>query len=196
MKLYGLSGRKRSGKDTVASILADADPENVYLLGFADDLKAQCSMIFGIPLPHFYDDNKKDAKTEKYPDRSPRDLAKWLGAVMRQFSDSFWLDRVSDKIAKIRERNENAIVVITDVRYLNEAIWVNKMDGELVYINAEERLGPNQDTDASETSFAGIIQHYKDNDWKYNTVHNNKTLDYLRVHTLWTLKYFGRHCAQ
>ena len=57
--IIGISGRARSGKDTVANIMITKF--NFKKLSFADPLKEFCSQAFNIPLNYFHDDDKKDS---------------------------------------------------------------------------------------------------------------------------------------
>ena len=58
IKLVGLVGVKRSGKDTIAKMLGS----QINRIGLADYLKDACSAVFKIPRRHFDEDDKKEAK--------------------------------------------------------------------------------------------------------------------------------------
>lgn len=60
--IIGVSGRARSGKDTIAKIMIDKF--GFKKASFADPLKEFCSNAFEIPINYFYDDNLKDSPFE------------------------------------------------------------------------------------------------------------------------------------
>lgn len=57
--IIGVSGRARSGKDTIAKIMIDKF--GFKKISFADSLKEIASDAFEIPLNYFHDDDKKDS---------------------------------------------------------------------------------------------------------------------------------------
>lgn len=63
MRLIGLIGKSKSGKDTVGQMLVEANPKGVSL-AFADKLKEVCMDLFGLTHDDVYTDAGKDKKTD------------------------------------------------------------------------------------------------------------------------------------
>ena len=61
MRIIGLVGAYKSGKDTVGQYIVDNYNGTRY--AFADKLKKVCSDVFGIPLENFNDPALKDTFT-------------------------------------------------------------------------------------------------------------------------------------
>lgn len=60
--IIGISGRARSGKDSIANIMIKKF--NFKRISFADSLKEISAEAFNIPLSHFHDNDKKDVAFE------------------------------------------------------------------------------------------------------------------------------------
>ena len=91
----GLTGKARSGKDTVA--------DHLVLWGFS-------RVAFGDSLKHYL--------SEIFPDlisgNKPRALLQRFGQSMREFDEDVWIKHALNKV------DESSNVVITDVRQPNE----------------------------------------------------------------------------
>lgn len=165
--LIGLSGRKRSGKDSFAAHLV---AEHGYTrLAFADALRDAALALdpfvsFGVESNGY----EYGYNGEWYPSHEPYatrlseyvstggwDEAKELpevrrtlqrfGVGIREVMPDFWLRVVADRSTQIP-----GPVVVTDVRFPNEAEWVEAAGGDLVRI---ERPGiDTSDTHESETA--------------------------------------------
>ncbi|MFF3312474.1 hypothetical protein [Streptomyces sp. NPDC002952] len=157
----GIIGRARVGKDTAGKWLVD---ERGYRrVGFADALKeaalkvdpivhatAERSSAYGyggevVPVwdaeTHYLSDIVRRMGWEAAKDEFPevRRILQELGASIRALDPEFWL-RIA--LAKTQEANEAGVpVVITDVRYPNEAESLRRAGFHLLHI---ERPGVPQ----------------------------------------------------
>ena len=124
MKNIALTGKARSGKDTVASVLVE---EYGYRrIAFVDALKEMALEIDPIILTdaHFEwrlsevvsDDGWEDAK-DSYPD--VRRFLQQLGSSVRKRDPWFWVRIAEQQIMEAEAAGQP--VVITDARYINEA---------------------------------------------------------------------------
>jgi len=127
-KVIGISGKARSGKDTIANYLRFSYGYEKY--SFADPLKRACAEMFGIPLEDFYDDDKKDVVNEFWG-FSPRRMAQLLGTEggRNLFRQDIWIKR-----AEVFLNSTDKNIVIPDVRFENEAEFVRNY-GILIHIN-------------------------------------------------------------
>lgn len=143
-RLIGLAGVAGSGKDTVASFIkAHASLANfdvpVQTYAFADPLKKGCSEMFGIPLDHFYDRERKE-KEHDFWDYSPRWMLQHVGTnlIRRGIDEDFWIKRADWEWNDYQERK--CIFVVTDIRFENEAEWVRNRGGEVWHITRPELI--------------------------------------------------------
>jgi len=190
MKLIGLSGQARSGKDTVGANLIKQ--YNYHRYAFADPLKKAGSEMFGIPLDDFYADDKKEVDNEFWG-ISPRRIAQLLGTEggRELFRQDIWVKRAEyefvqhkavvadiqlDSFGKIAGE---AGMVITDVRFPNEAAWIREMGGTVIDIvrpGADGNVGV--EAHASEAGYPDELKDY--------VIQNDGTLAdlYLKVNTI------------
>ncbi len=127
MKLIGLIGRARSGKDTVAGYLAR---RHMFAhIAFADPMKQMLETAFG--------DLFRDGDREKPIDwlgKSPRQLMQTLGTEWgrNQVHPELWVLLTEQKVKHFVELDMS--LVISDVRFHNEADMILNHGGELWHI--------------------------------------------------------------
>jgi len=168
MKLIGLSGAARSGKDTVGDYIVSEFDFKRY--AFADPLKRAASEMFGIPFEDFCNDDTKEVVNEFWG-FSPRQMAQLLGTEggRELFRQDIWVKRAELELSL---NQLHAGMVITDVRFPNEAQWIQDMGGTVIHI---ERPGADGIVgEASHASEAGFSDELKN-----HLVLNNGTLEEL-----------------
>ena len=150
--IIGLVGRAGAGKDTVASILAES--QGHIRIAFADALRQEIAHSFKIDMrvmddryekerisPYIRiarcDDQKFIERMQElghdiYKFRSPREILRWWGTEYRRqiCAESYWLDRMEDTIDSLM-RTGTRKIVITDVRFINEAELVKAHYGQI-----------------------------------------------------------------
>lgn len=130
MTVIGVSGKKRSGKDTFFQMLEKHSSVPVYRLAFADTLKNEIYERILKPdgLERSMLDN--DATKEQF-----RTLLQWWGTEYRRrlFRDDYWLAKLSEQLEQYKD--QNAIVVITDVRFPNEFTFIKSIGGLMVRVS-------------------------------------------------------------
>jgi hypothetical protein len=164
--IIGLSGYARSGKDTVGKRLVDNHEFlNYAFANFIKDLLFYMNPIIDDKEFRLFDVVKaygwEVAKT-KFPE--VRRLLQVLGVGARNtFRDTFWIDELVRTIPS--DRN----IVITDVRFKNEADRIKELGGQIWRI---ERSGVSAVNDH-------ISEHDLDN-WEFDAyIHNNSSLEDL-----------------
>ncbi len=137
--ILGVTGKKRSGKDTFASRLVTE--HGFTRLAFADALKqtmidldpiVECGNGYGafesVRLSDILGPNLDWEVAKEVPE--VRRLLQAHGVAIRDHVDpNVWVNAVALKAAQI-----DGPVVVTDVRFPNEADWINEVGGALIRV--------------------------------------------------------------
>jgi hypothetical protein len=161
------TGKAGSGKDTAANFLKQH--YNFKSVAFADPIRAGMRAICGLEDKHFQHPEKEVVLPEF--GKSPRQMMQTLGTEWGRVSvnQDLWLILAGKKVAEYKEAGYN--VVITDVRFENEAEWLRSQGGVLVHV-----IRPNAGTTPhGHASEAGVKQEAKD-----FLIYNTGTLEDLR----------------
>lgn len=136
MKLVGIHGRARSGKDTLADFLVRH--HNWKRIGLADPLRLFVSQITGIPVEDLMDGDVKEAPLPWLGGKSPRQLMQTLGTEWgREYVCSdVWLC-VAERLIGEAAKQGYAGVVVPDIRFDNEAEWIKELGGTLVHLHRD-----------------------------------------------------------
>jgi len=141
MNLIGIVGKKRSGKDTFASVLIKSGWRRA---AFADALKEEVADWLGVPVEDL--ELRKEAFRETLQER---------GSKMRREYPDYWIKKLVAVVADDFRRGNR--IVVTDVRYKNEAAWICANGGTVVRMI---RAGSTDDDNhASEREQDGIEVH-------------------------------------
>lgn len=167
--LIGLHGLARSGKDTTAAYIAAHYAFLTYAL--ASPLKAALAEMFNLTQAQIEGDQKEVLLPSI--GKSPRQLMQLLGTEFGRHlvHDDLWLILAQQNIANLLDLSSAWAggVVISDVRFENEAAWVRAQGGVVVHIYRPEVCGVNP-----HSSEAGIAVH--DNDFN---IRNDADLQHL-----------------
>jgi hypothetical protein len=117
MKIIGITGKMYAGKTTISEYVMSHN-NNVYKLSFASLLKY---MILKSGLC-----TKEELWGEK-TDFSRLMLQKIGTDIIRnQIDQNFWVNKMKEAIDGLSEINQNAKIIIDDVRFKNEANLIKK----------------------------------------------------------------------
>lgn len=151
MRIIGLSGRKRSGKDTVGQYLAEH--HGFTLDSFARPLKDSIQLIYGWDARHT-DGDLKEVECP-YWRVTPRTVMQQMGTEMgRQLDVNIWRKSLERRLMRRMENSKELFLAITDVRFENEADALRALGGEIWRV-VRPSLGPQTDFHASETGLDG-----------------------------------------
>jgi hypothetical protein len=149
--VIGICGRARTGKDTVTDFLIAQ--YGGYRYSFAQPLKAMLKAGFGMDLESTYWQERKE---EVIPalGRSPRELMQTLGTEWgrRLVHPELWLILGTGVL-----NSRGAGMIVSDVRFENEAAWVRKMGGKVIHL--ERANAPQVKEHVSE---AGVVRQPED----------------------------------
>ncbi len=163
MRLIGINGFKTSGKDTTYAIIRRIEPD-ARRVAFADKLKLLAALSLGLEFSDSILIDLMNACKESWtlhlasndvPDDlfhsiTGREFLQHLGNHARRvFGDTFWIDQVlpPDHDALMAMYPYENLLVVTDVRYANEAERVKAIGGSMWEI---VRPGIDSDGHASE----------------------------------------------
>lgn len=121
--IIGITGKKKSGKDTLFSMFAGVSAD-FNRFAFGDDLKAEVAYACGVTVK-FINDNKDVF----------RPVLQWWGTDFRRncCGKDYWVAKMRDQLS-FPSINASRIPVITDVRFINEAAFVKSMGGVMVRV--------------------------------------------------------------
>lgn len=149
MRLIGICGKKRHGKDTVAQILKKNYGYGIH--HFADPLKEACSLIFG-----FTDEQLNGADKEAidgFWKTTPRNIMQVVGTELFRDELPKYVDGIGNDIwlkSFIKRYDDTKRVVIADVRFENEYNWIKSAGGIVIKV---QRVSLNdKDMHASENT--------------------------------------------
>ena len=163
--IIGIGYRAHSGKDTVGQMLVQG--YGFHRVGFADALKDVCSVIcFGAVFPHV---RHGDFKHDFTPlGLTGGQLLQKVGVALREAVPNIWIDSAHLLPKLVTYAN----VVVTDVRFLDEAQAIKDLGGILIEI----RRNVAQDDHISETEGAKIKwDHVIENDGSLVYLHRKVT---------------------
>lgn len=189
-QLIALNGFKRSGKNTVANLIAELVPGKTVQVGFADKVKHLSALALGYEgtdeeLVLFMDhlkengwvssrlDDEFEGTQKVIPGRS---YLQNVGSEARAvLGDTIWIDQVLPRV-QWSSYNPGAtfypntdVVVITDLRFPNEAERVLGLGGVVWRIN---RPGIDSDGHASEQRLEGNL--VSEEIYNYSTIEDLK----------------------
>jgi hypothetical protein len=122
--LIGVCGAAGSGKDTVADILG------FERVAFADPLYEMVSIVTGLTPDEMRDRETKEA-TIDWLGHSPRQLLQTLGTEWGRdtISQTIWVDAAMRRVRRLLDEGRD--VVVTDVRFDNEAAAIKAAGGQV-----------------------------------------------------------------
>ena len=185
--IVGLSGQKRSGKDTIAAYLVKE--HNFERKAFADPLKRSVAALFDIPYSEV-DKLKLDddllvgigsngkpeydqwIQYEGFRALSFREFLQRYGTESHRdvFGQDFWLDHT----LPVQGFYPGRAIVVTDVRFTNEAARIRELGGIVVRVSRNNSSAAPSDQDQHRSE---VI----DFDWDY-LIENDGSFGDLYAH--------------
>ena len=134
-KLIGIAGRKGSGKDTVARLIQKQHPEMITR-SYAAPMKEACNIIFGWSPMNMENLQFKETVDPEFG-VNPRRALQTLGTEWGR--DLIHPDLWVLSMRKFILASEKPVIV-TDVRFENEAQLIRALGGKLIHIETDINL--------------------------------------------------------
>ena len=158
MKLIGLSGKLGSGKNYIAEkIIAPyfQDKYNILIIGFGDQVKNELyARDETLTYDLLYDQKSYDSrkKLQEYATEYGRD----------KYNQDMWIRGLDMQIETFVKRSpKDVMIIICDVRFVNEADYIKKKNGYLFKINSLNRTNLRywKEADNDEIKYNNICNH-------------------------------------
>jgi len=155
-KIIGIAGFKGSGKTTVADYLCEN--EGAISMPLAQPIKEILCTLY----PQFSgeDLDSQDVKaTNLYgSDVTIRDLLRGIGMGMRkELSSNIWTEVCLSRIHKLPTMCER--VVVPDIRMPEEADWLAKLGGTLIWVDRDGYTSDGDITEQNLSFMADVVLH-------------------------------------
>lgn len=144
VKLIGISGRKRCGKDTIADILssileARESAPDVIRVAFADAPKKAVASMLGYQSAAKMEASFPLGKEHPLPllgNVTLRKMYQTLGTGWgrKMIGTDIWVKVLHNQIKDHLRPGSNTVVIVTDVRYDNEAEYIRNHGGLLIHV--------------------------------------------------------------
>ena len=189
-RLIGLAGRAGTGKSTIARLLCE---QHAFVeITLAEPIKRALAAMLDLPSAYFHDPSTKDLPITWLRNTTAQRLMQTLrnGWGQQMIADDLWLILAARRIARINAQASQmhiSGIVISDLRYADEAAFVRAQGGTVWHI---VRPAPPVEAHSSE---AGITAQPGDRtcDNTGDLDRLETTLDHL-LHTPFT-HHGGRH---
>ena len=171
----GITGKLHSGKDTIADMLINNNPNRYYKYSFAKPMKTIAHDIFSFTEKQLYDPIEKE-KTDLFWDITPRKFLQLLGTDMFRniFRDDVWIKLTEKQLLNNPEKR----CILADVRFNNEAEFVNQQQGILVNVVRDF-------DDVPKESRVHVSENGVDNKYVNVTIKNNGSLEELAISSVY-----------
>jgi len=162
MPIIGLHGRAGAGKDTAAASL-----KGYYQLAFAKPLKDSAKLLYDLTDEQLHG-HLKEVIDNRWG-KSPRQILQELGDHCRRDNPRFFVIHLRSRIENAQKQGIKNIVV-TDVRYDNEARLIEELHGKVIEIKRNKTTTRLLAHSSEQRISDRFIKH---------TVENNGTIEQL-----------------
>lgn len=166
MYLLGIMGIQGSGKDTLCKEMQHlCAPHKVVRLAFADALKEEVARACGVTVD-FINEHKTNFRLI---------MQGWGTEFRRQmFGEEYWIKQWMVRANSISMSKNTYLMIVTDVRFFNEAKLIKDLGGRLIRIYRNSANAEH--THQSETEMQNIQPDF--------TINNHGNIEELQNNTI------------
>jgi len=181
--IIGIAGDIGSGKDTLAVFMQEYAKQNnipCHIRGMAHSLRSEVVDFLMKALPQDHPGREsREACFELLINRDTKEqfrgLMRWWGTEYRRmlFQDDYWIEQHRGWVKWVEhcEKTDKVIILVPDVRYLNEAEYITTSGGIVMEVFRPELMA-----DKSHSSDTGLV------DYKFHgTLLNDQGIEELRL---------------
>lgn len=183
MSIIGLTGNKKTGKNTVSNFLVES--HGYIKIAFADFIKNALKELFDWDDESFNQKNKELVDT--YWNVSPKKMCQEIGTEFLRiqckdlisldfnlpngtpYQGTFHIKRVNKEIIKLLNINPNINIIFSDIQFQDELDYIKKLGGKIIRLNRNSTKKNEFNNHISEKN----IQDLKNIDYDLN---NNETI--------------------
>lgn len=177
--ILGISGRARVGKDLFAGMLAEElyslSGRRFTLMAYAHGLKLRVQEDFDLSYEQLWGDEKETYDKRYVKTRTPeetywtaREILQSYGEFFRSVDELFWVKH----LFRVMEEKEYKDVIVTDVRYPNEAAPIVERGGLIIRVTRPDKPNIHGSNHISETAMDNYKAHLE--------INNENTVEKLR----------------
>ena len=144
MDILGVTGKQRSGKDTVAAMLAEKqrrEGKAVKIVGFADPLKME--VMEALQKDALGAEVIQEADRMKEEVEGFRLLLQGWGSVRRALRPNYFILLMDNIVDAYKNLDDVDLLIIPDLRMPNELDYVKSIGGKILRIERPEELRKN-----------------------------------------------------
>lgn len=167
IRLVGFSGKRGSGKDTVARLIRQWQPQRQWhIRSVGEPIKAVCAALAGEDVGPYF---SQQGKTELLPNfgRTRGEMLQQVGLALRLWEPDIWVQAFFSQLPA------EQFTLIPDVRFPNEADLIRSRGGLMLRVEGDPLRqrgdGTRDDQHPSETA----LDDYQHFDF---TIHNSGSL--------------------
>lgn len=172
-RVVGFAGKAGAGKDTAAKALYPLGYDKIAMAAALKSMIRNLLDFQGVDpytVERMMEGDLKEVECEFLGGKSPRVAMQTLGTEWGRecISPTLWVDAVRRKIEKAPK---DARFLITDVRFVNEAIMIRELGGTLIWIDREtstKEVSHKSETESSQFR----CDAYLPNDGDIETLHS------------------------
>jgi energy-coupling factor transporter ATP-binding protein EcfA2 len=130
-RLIGFSGRRGSGKDTIARLIQQVQPERRWhIRSVGEPIKAVCAALAGEGVaPYFSQQGKKEVLPAF--GRTRGEMLQQVGLALRQWEPDIWVQAFFSQLPS------EQFTIIPDVRFPNEADLIRSRGGLMFRVEGD-----------------------------------------------------------
>jgi len=157
--IIGFAGKKRSGKDTIANYLVNK--YNFRRYAFGDPVKEVCRILFGFDDEQLYGDRKEELDGIGI---TPREAFQGIGTefgrkYLHELFPTLRVERGGLWMDIFRRNCGGGDVVVSDVRFGNEADLIREMGGCVIYLDSGYGVEDGHETERVDLSYDYVLEN-------------------------------------